>query len=312
MLNRRHIRAKVMQVLFANTSNTTPDQLDGLLDENMKNMYKLYLALLSLMVHIRIRAIEQQGKAQRKHLITAEDVNPNMKFVNNSLLVALTQNESFQAEIKAHKIEYWSQDGEYVELIFRSLIKSDLYDDYMSSPDVSVKADTQFVVEIYKQIVAPNPKLYDYLQDQNLTWIDDLPVVNTFIVKLFQKFNAKVRSDYFCPQLFKDNEDQHFGFELLKSTLEHQDRFSEAIIANTKNWDKDRIASTDFILLQMALCELNEFPTIPVKVTINEYVELAKDYSTPKSNVFINGILDKMAKDYDTKKTLKKKGRGLQ
>lgn len=312
MLNRRHIRAKVMQVLFANASNTTPDQLESLLEENMKSMYKLYLALLSLMTHIRLRAIEQQGKAQKKHLITAEDVNPNMKFVNNALLVALTQNESFQAELKTHKVEYWSQDGEYVELLFRALIKSDLYNDYMNSSEVSVKADGQFVVAVYKQIVAPDPKLYDYLQDQNLTWIDDLPVVNTFIVKLFQKFNGQVRPDYFCPQLFKDKEDQGFGFELLESTLEHRDRYSEAIIANTKNWDKDRIASTDFILLQMALCELNEFPTIPVKVTINEYVELAKDYSTPKSNVFINGILDKMVKDYNTKKTLKKNGRGLQ
>lgn len=311
MLNRRHIRAKVMQVLYANTCNEMQDKLENQLEVNMNSTYRLYLVLLSLLPQIRKRAIEHQKKAQKKHLATLEDTNPNRQFVDNAFLVSLAQNEYFIEELKIHKIKNWSQDGEYVELIFRDMLKSSLYHDYMKTGISSLKTDVNFIVQLYKQIVAPNPKLYDYLQDQNITWIDDLPVVNTFLVKLIQKFKANTPTNYFSPPLFKDNEDQEFGFKLLKQTSINIEQYNEIIIENTKNWDKDRIAITDFILLQMALCELNEFPSIPVKVTINEYVELAKDYSTPKSNVFINGILDKIVKDYENEKTLNKKGRGL-
>lgn len=312
MLNRRHIRAKVMQVLYAQTSNETPEKLESLLEDHMSGMYKLYLVLLSLMTHIRRRAIEHQAKAQQKHLATPEDANPNPKFINNSLLLALEESEPFNEELKAHKINHWDQDGEFVDLIFRAMLKSDLYQNHMKTETLSVQEEAYFIVEFFKTIVAPEPKLYDYLQDQNLTWVDDLPVVNTFLVKLFQKFSSKRGARYFCPPLFKDQDDQDFGFSLLKTTANNQEQYNEIIIANTKNWDKDRIATTDFVLLQMALCELNEFPSIPVKVTINEYIELAKEYSTPKSNVFINGILDKIVKDYENQKTLNKKGRGLQ
>lgn len=312
MLNRRHIRAKVMQVLYGHSNHETPEQRNIMLEENMKSMYRLYLVLLSLMVHLRQRAIEHQKKAQLKHLATDEDANPNMKFVQNTLLVDLEQNEIFQEELKRHKIKQWEKDGEFVDLIFRAMLKSDLYQQYMKASTGSTKEDVSFIVELFKTVVAPEPKLYDYLQDQNLTWVDDLPVVNTFLVKLFQKFSPNIKSDYFSPPLFKDQDDQDFGFQLLQTTVQNQDHYNEIIVSNTTNWDKDRIATTDFILLQMAICELNEFPSIPVRVTINEYIELAKDYSTPKSNVFINGILDKIVKDYEDQKTLNKKGRGLQ
>jgi len=312
MLNRRHIRAKVMQVLYAEPSHENPDQRLTLLEENMKSMYQLYLVLLSLMTHIRKRAVAHQAKAQRKHLATPEDANPNMKFVNNALLLALEHNATLQAELDSHKINHWDKDGEFVDLIFRAMLKSDLYEQYMTTSTNSLQADAHFIVALFKTVVAPDPKLYDYLQDQNLTWVDDLPVVNTFLVKLFQKFSPNIKPDYFSPPLFKDQDDQDFGFQLLQKTVKHRQQYNDVIVANTTNWDKDRIATTDFILLQMALCELNEFSSIPVRVTINEYIELAKDYSTPKSNVFINGILDKIVKDYENQKTLNKKGRGLQ
>jgi N utilization substance protein B len=223
----------------------------------------------------------------------------------------LTEDTALNAELESHKIQYWEQDGEYVELIYQDLIKSDLYESFMSNSKSSLENDVAFVVEVFREIIVSNNKLYDYFQDKNITWVDDFPVVNTFIVKLFKRITTKLKTEFFTPNLFKDKEDEAFGFKLMKATRDNFEVYNAEIISKTKNWDKDRIAKIDFVLLQMAICEFQEFPSIPTKVTINEYIELAKEYSTPKSNVFINGVLDKIVKDYRNQKTLNKKGRGL-
>ena len=311
MLNRRHIRAKVMQVLYAQKSNATEADLTSQLNDSMQNMYNLYLLILSLLIKLRQRAVDHQKKSQRKYLKTEADINPNMRFIDNALLVNLDENKALKSKFKAHKIDHWQLDGEYVELIYKGLIQSDLYKSYMRSPEKSFNSDVTLTTEIFKQIIAPNKKLYDYFQDKSITWIDDFPVVNTFIVKLFKKFSSNSKTNFFTPSLFKDDSDENFGFELMKITLENCEIYNSKIISKTKNWDEERIAKIDFILLQMALCEFQEFPSIPIKVTINEYIEIAKEYSTPKSNVFINGVLDNIVKECKEEKSLNKKGRGL-
>ena len=311
MLNRRHIRAKVMQVLYAQTNNSKEDDSASQLQNSMEHMYKLYLLMTSLLIKLRERAIDHQKRSQKKYIITQEDANPNMRFVDNFLLEKLAEDTALKAELESHKIQYWEQDGEYVELIYQDLIKSDLYESFMSNSKSSLENDVAFVVEVFREIIVSNNKLYDYFQDKNITWVDDFPVVNTFIVKLFKRMTAKLKTEFFTPNLFKDKEDEAFGFKLMKVTLDNFEVYNAEIISKTKNWDKDRIAKIDFVLLQMAICEFQEFPSIPIKVTINEYIELAKEYSTPKSNVFINGILDKIVKDYRNQKTMNKKGRGL-
>ena len=311
MLNRRHIRAKVMQVLYAQTTNTTEEDSASQLQNSMENMYKLYLLMTSLLIKLRERAIDHQKRSQKKYIKTQEDANPNMRFVDNFLLEKLAEDTALIAELESHKIQYWEQDGEYVELIYQDLIKSDLYESFMSNSKSSLENDVAFVVEVFREIIVSNNKLYDYFQDKNITWVDDFPVVNTFIVKLFKRMTTKLKTEFFTPNLFKDKEDEAFGFKLMKATRDNFEVYNAEIISKTKNWDKDRIAKIDFVLLQMAICEFQEFPSIPTKVTINEYIELAKEYSTPKSNVFINGVLDKIVKDYRNQKTLNKKGRGL-
>jgi N utilization substance protein B len=311
MLNRRHIRAKVMQVLYAQTANSKEEDSASQLQNSMEHMYKLYLLMTSLLIKLRERAIDHQKRSEKKYIKTQEDVNPNMRFVDNFLLQKLTEDTALNAELESHKIQYWEQDGEYVELIYQDLIKSDLYESFMSNSKSSLENDVAFVVEVFREIIVSNNKLYDYFQDKNITWVDDFPVVNTFIVKLFKRITTKLKTEFFTPNLFKDKEDEAFGFKLMKSTRDNFEVYNAEIISKTKNWDKDRIAKIDFVLLQMAICEFQEFPSIPTKVTINEYIELAKEYSTPKSNVFINGVLDKIVKDYRNQKTLNKKGRGL-
>lgn len=313
MLNRRHIRIKVMQVLYAFQEGESDDlkKNEKFLLQSMENMYNLYLLILSLLVEIQIKAEDHLKKVQQKHLATSEERNPNRKFINNELLLLLKNNTLLKEELQNRKVNNWSLDDEYVEVLFRALLESSLYKDYMSTKISTFKEDKAFVIDMFKEIVAPNEKLYNYLEDKNITWLDDLPVVNTAIVKLLRKANPKIDNNHFLPKLVKDIEDKEFASDLLNKTTLNISSLNKEIEGKTANWDKDRIANIDLVLLQMAICEFQKFPSIPVKVTINEYLEIAKEYSTPKSSVFINGILDKLVKEYSDKGTLNKVGRGL-
>jgi N utilization substance protein B len=171
--------------------------------------------------------------------------------------------------------------------------------------------DKQFIIDVFQEIIAPNEKLYSYLEDKNLTWLDDLPAINTAILKLLRKIKPSSTEGHFLPSLLKDEDDIKFAEDLLKKSILNKSKLLQTIGDRTKNWDSDRIADIDYILLQMGVCEILHFPSIPVKVTINEYLEIAKEYSTPKSSIFINGILDRLVKDYEETNSLNKTGRGL-
>lgn len=278
---------------------------------SIDNMYGLYLLLLSLLIEVQKRAEADLLKKQNKHLATQEDKNPNKKFVNNELLQIIKNNSLLRERFDNHKITNWDLDAEYVDIIFKAILNSDLYTDYMQTRVSTFKEDKNFVIDVFKDIVAPNDKLYDYLEDKNLTWLDDLPTVNTTILKILRKAKSNGSQNTFTPELYKDDEDKQFAVDLLKKTLLNANSLNEEIELKTQNWDSDRIANVDFVLLQMAICEIKEFPSIPVKVTINEYLEIAKEYSTPKSSIFINGILDKLVKEYQKDDKLNKIGRGL-
>jgi len=313
MLNRRHIRIKVMQIVYAfkGTESTDLKVQERILSKSMESMYDLYLLVLSLLVEVQKKAEDHLAKSKLKHLATQEEKNPSYKFVNNKVLALLKGNTLLTEKFKSRKVNNWDFDGEYVDVVFKSLIKSDIYKKNMSSSESSFDNDKAFILEVFKKIIAPNEKLYDYFEDKNITWIDDLPVVNTTIVKLIKKLGPDSPQRQMLPKLFKDAEDKEFGIELLNKTILNLSSLNKEISDRTLNWDQDRIANIDLVLLQMAIIEFQKFPSIPIKVTINEYLEIAKEYSTPKSSVFINGILDKLVKEYEAKGKLKKTGRGL-
>ncbi|PWI30149.1 transcription antitermination factor NusB [Flavobacteriaceae bacterium LYZ1037] len=313
MLNRRHIRIKVMQTIysFKGGESDSFDKEQKFLLHSLDNIYNLYLLLMSLLIEVQKRAEDHLEKSSKKHLATKEDKDPNKKLVNNQVLLMLKNNMLLQDELEEHKINNWELDSEYVEIIFREILASDLFAEYMQTKTSTFKEDRKFVTDIFTEIIAPNNKLYDYLEDKNITWIDDLPVVNTAILKLLRKVKEQSLATYFLPKIYKDLEDKEYAIDLFKKTLLNQSKFTEIIQEKTQNWDTERIASLDNVLLKMAICEIQKFPSIPVKVTINEYLELAKEYSTPKSSIFINGILDKLVKEYQESDTLNKTGRGL-
>ena len=313
MLTRRHIRIKVMQTIYAlsDAGQINIDEQGKFLVKSIRDIYNLYLTMLSLLIEIRSMAEHQLTISQKKYLATKEEKNPNRKFVNNKVLKMLSDNVLLKDEIKKKSDTNWNLNDEYIKIIYDRIIESELYKNYMLNPNVSFGEDRAFLTDIFKECIATDDKLYDYIEDHKLTWVDDFPLVNTSILKTLKKSYPKAANHHFLIGLYKDKEDQIFSRELFRQTVACNEELQNEIKGKTPNWDIDRIASIDAILLKMAICEFLKFPTIPVKVTINEYLEIAKEYSTPKSSIFINGVLDKLVKDYTLKKKLNKRGRGL-
>ncbi|MGY5848024.1 transcription antitermination factor NusB [Salegentibacter sp. HM20] len=313
MLTRRHIRVKVMQSLYAFNQSQNDNLVteEKFLLKSMDEMYDLFLLQLSLIMEIREHAQTFLEKSQQKYLPTSEDRDPNRKFTENKLISILNENEALSEALEDRKINHWKMDDEYVSILWEELKNSELYENYMETRESSFKEDKDFVLKMFKEIIAPNDKLYDYLEDKKLTWLDDLPLVNTAIVKMLQKIKENPDKPFKLTKLYKSEEDKEFARELFRKTYVNDESLSEEMLGKTPNWDKDRIAEVDMVLMKMAICEFLHFPSIPVKVTINEYLELAKEYSTPKSSIFINGVLDKLSKEYSSNKRLNKMGRGL-
>ncbi|WP_298904606.1 transcription antitermination factor NusB [uncultured Psychroserpens sp.] len=302
-----------MQTLYASKGSESDNikSNEKFLLKSLDSMYDLFLAQLSLLIEVHKKSKDRLEKTQQKLLATHEEKNPNAKFVNNEVLAILGANEILNERIENQKENPWYLDFEYIDVIFKTILDSDLYKDYMSTKTSTFNEDKNFIIDMFTEIVAPNDKLYDYFEDKRITWLDDLPVVNTAILKLLKKVKRSSEGKFFSPKLFKDLEDRDFGLELLKKTTLNQSGFNDEIATKTKNWDAERITQIDTVLMQMAICEFQKFPSIPVKVTINEYLEIAKEYSTPKSSNFINGILDKIIKEYTLEGKLNKVGRGL-
>ena len=279
---------------------------------SIENMFTLYLLELSLLIEIRQFAENKVKLSSKKYLSNDSDIFPDReRLANNALLVQLSGNQALKAELEKRKLKNWYLNEEYVKLIHKEIVESKVYETYMNLPEVSYKQDRDFIAALFKEVIAPNDKIYDYLEDDKLTWVDDIPIVNTFILKQLKKVGENHNPSFFLPRLLKDKEDMEYAEKLLTKTLLNDHEWEREIEGKTPNWDKDRIAEVDSILLKMAICELLNFPSIPEKVTINEFLEIAKEYSTPKSSIFINGILDKLVKEYKANGKLKKVGRGL-
>lgn len=302
-----------MQSLYA-FKGTESDNLakdETFLLHSLDSMYDLYLSTLALLIELKNKGEDYNQKLRNKLTGSDSDKNPSTKFQDNQLLALISGNNMLKEIVKKRKLNFWDLDFEYVDIIFKEILKSDLYADYISEPETSFKADKKFILDIYSEIIAPNEKLYDYFEDKKLTWVDDFPVVNTVLLKVLRKLKLTSPETALLPDLYKDEDDKDFAKDLFKKTVLNNFKFSEEIAKKTTNWDSERLASIDGVLLKMALCEFQKFPSIPHKVTINEYLEIAKEYSTPKSSLFINGILDKIVKEYQSEERYPKVGRGL-
>ena len=313
MVNRRHIRVKVMQSIYAMHQNGSDnlEKEEKFLFYSIDAIQDLYLIMISSLIEICKKETDFLHKSSQKHLATAEERKPNEKFIKNAIFQILAENNSLSIALETRKIDNWTLNDDYILLLLNDIKQSKLYAKYMSNAVNSFEEDKEFIVNLFQDVIVPNDKLYDYLEDNKLTWIDDIPVVNTEIIKQLKAIKPVEEGNLRIPKVFKDNEDRDFVQNLFRKTVLNESELAKEYLDKTPNWDSERIAEIDNIILKMAICELLKFPSIPVKVTINEYLELAKEYSTPKSSIFINGILDNLVKELQNNNRLQKVGRGL-
>ncbi len=314
MLNRRHIRVKVMQSIYAmhqrNSDNLEKEE--KFLLHSIDNIQDLYLIMIASFIEIVKKEADFIDKSSKKHLSTAEEKNPNKKFINNIVLSMLSENNAVGIALTDRKINNWDLHEDYISLLLNDIKNGDLYKNYMQNTTNTFEEDKDFVIAIFTDIIVPNDKIYDYLEGEKLTWIDDIPLVNTYIIKQLNALTLKNFNDSFkVAKLYKDQEDKEYVLNLFRKTVLNESDFAKEFADKTPNWDTERIAEIDTIILKMAICEFLKFPSIPTKVTINEYLEVAKEYSTPKSSNFINGILDNLEKEFQANQKIKKIGRGL-
>jgi len=300
MLTRRHIRVKVLQSIYALRQSNNPDleKQEKFLFYSIDQMLDLYALSLQLLVEMRKADRKFLVTSQQKHLATSEEKNFSTTFLDNKVLDLIEQNEDLSNYIQNKKLNYWDLDGEYVTILLKDLRAKDFYKEYILKQNTSFKEDQDFLVSLFKKVIAPSDKYYEYIEDKRLTWVDDFPIVNTALAKMLAKISEKNVRTILLPELYT-------------KVVLNDEKLSQEIEGKTPNWDKERIAEMDMIILKMGIAEFLHFPSIPVRATINEYLEISKEYSTPKSSIFINGILDKLVKEFETSKKLNKIGRGL-
>ncbi|WP_298880606.1 transcription antitermination factor NusB [uncultured Polaribacter sp.] len=311
MINRRHIRVKVMQSVYAMLHSHNDDIIreEKFLKHSILKMYDLYVLNLQLLIEVQKLAAKKIALSKKKILATKEDLNPNNKFLNNKVINTLAESISMEGFVELNKLNYWEDNDEYVKIIYDELQKSDLYKKYLATEEDSFKIDKVFVLDFFKEIIAPNEKLGEYFEDKMISWVDDIPFVNTWVVRSLSKF--KENKTFVLSSLYKDEDDENFVSKIFQKTILKHTEYEVDIENKTPNWETDRIADIDMILIKMAITEFINFPSIPTRVTINEYIEISKDYSTEKSSYFINGVLDKISKEFIKNKRIVKIGRGL-
>jgi N utilization substance protein B len=318
MLNRRYLRTKVMQALYAffQSDDDRMDIAERNLIKSIDKLYELYIYQLSLLVELVDFAKRRLEENKLKHIPSAEDLNPNLRFVENKFIKQLENNKNFQLHVNQLKIN-WSEDQDMFRSIYIKVIESKAFNDYLNSTETSYAADKKIVISILRKFIISDEALQNYFEDKNIYWADDYLTVSMMVLKTIDSFKETDGELFALPELYKNedrnnaDDDKNFVIDLFRKTIINADKYEKLISEKTTNWEVERIAIVDNILIKMALVELLEFPSIPIKVSLNEYIEISKGYSSDKSKVFINGVLDKLIDDLKADKSIKKIGRGL-
>ena len=277
---------------------------------NIEKAFELYYYLLLLLIDVIMYAESRIELAKGKRIPTEDDLHPNTRFIQNKLAEQLRNNDQLLRAVQQNKLN-WMDYPELLKEIYNEVVCSEAYESYMSSETNDYAADKRMITHIYAHVIFPNNSLSQILEEQSIYWNDDIEFMISMIVKTFKKFREEDDNQKTLMDLYKNNEDRDFVVKLFRQTILHRDDYVEYIKQNTKNWDLERIAFMDILIMQMAIAELVGFSSIPTKVTLNEYLDISKFYSTSKSSVFINGVLDKVVDQLKGEKKIVKLGRGL-
>ena len=312
MLNRRHLRIKILHVLFGyyQDEDRDPKRSRQALDHSTQKMQELYLMLLDMVGSMQGLAIERIEAGYKKQLPSSEDLNPNTKFVTNKPLRVLANSEHLRKACDAHGVG-WANRQELLKAIFRALLDHEEYTEYMASEERGFQVDRESLVRMFRKHMVNFDLFQDMLEEESIFWVDDLDLAASMAIKTIKTIKEGDEEVELLPLWRDDDDDKAFMEDLFTQTLALGEESEELIKEGAQNWELERIATTDRILMKMALAEARTFESIPLKVTLNEYIELSKYYSTPKSHGFINGILDQLFTKLKEGGKIKKVGRGL-
>ena len=308
MLSRRHIRLKVMQSLYSyfSTKEDNMPVAERSMLKHIEEVVELNLVIIALLIELVKYADNFYEDSKKKHFPSAEDLNPNRRFVDNHLISIICKDKVLMDRISKISGIWLKNDHDIIRKLFKALLESELYTRYMSSKEVGVDVDQRFIVNALNEIILRNELVHHILEERSIYWIDDLPFVATIImgqIKTEENLNPSL--------VFKDESDKTFALKLFRNTINNNTEYEQIIVRFSKNWELERIAIMDQLFLKMAFAEILSMEDLPIKVSMNEYIEISKYYGSAKSKLFVNGLLDNVVKTFTKEGKIKKVGRGL-
>lgn len=317
MLYRRHLRIKVLQALYAWYANNSDDLKKGetQLLLSINKLYELFVYQLSYLVEVKRFAEKRIEENKSKYYPTEEDLNPNLKFVENKVNKMVEDNRDFLRKESVFKIN-WADEMDMIRKSYLMLSKAEFFKQYMANKSTSLEEDKKLYLKIVDKLLPKDDLLISYYEEKSVFFVDGYDLVSILLIKFFDTLNEGFTVDKPLPSIYKSinqevNEDEEFVKALFKKTILQDAESTTILEGKTSNWDYDRVPMMDIILLKMAIIELKEMDTVPVKVTLNEYIELAKYFSAEKSKTFVNGVLDRLIREFNEEGKIKKVGRGL-
>jgi len=298
MINRNLIRIRIVQIVYSwyQNSNNNLKNAEKELLQGFQKSYDLYFYLLLLMVKITDVYEERVEMKKNKFLPTEEDLNPNTHLIENKFIKQLRTNKTLNKYLSERPMS-WDENETFVKNLLDTILSSEEYKDYTANVSPTYADDKDFWRKIFKQYIYLNNELDDILEDESIYWNDDVETVETFVLKTIKQFSEQNGDNQPLLPMFKDEEDKQFALKLLNETILNEKKYRQLIEKHTQKWDFDRIAFMDMIIMQVAIAELYTCESIPTSVTLNEFIDIAKSYSTPKSGTFVNGILDAIANE---------------
>lgn len=312
MISRRLLRIKALMALYAfnRREDENLTQAETELMFSIGKSYDLYHYLLLLVIELSDIASEKIDQALQKKMPSHADLHPKRKFIDNRLIEQLRKNIEFKNYISSRKLS-WINNTHIPRILYNKMIVWEAYEEYMESVNDNYVSDKKFIIRLITELFLNSEDLNSNLEEQSIYWNDDMEYISSMVEKTLKKFKSDSGEKNQLMPLFKNAEDEEFVKILFRKAIVHKDKCSELIDKNTTNWEVDRIALMDILVMQLAITEILEFPEIPVKVTLNEYIEIAKYYCTSKSSTFVNGILDNIVKEIRDGGLFNKFGRGL-
>ena len=312
MISRRHLRSKALQAIYAyfQSHNTNVESGEKELLYSIQKIYELYLYQISFVVELFEYARASAEEAKKKHLPTADDLNPNPQLANNLFIQKINHLNIHPIFEKNHI--HWTEDKSLIRKIYDTISEEDKKNKNWSDENsFSFEKDKEFVIRIYENYILPSDLFDEHYEEKSIYWTDDLEIVNSMALKTLSFINENSIELNLIKNVFKNDDDKQFVMSLFFKTIENQHDYRNLIAEKTKNWEADRIALIDMYIMLMAITEILHFPTIPVKVSINEYIDISKRYSSQKSKLFVNGILDTLAIDFKRQNKIMKDERGM-